>query len=116
MKRLVSLTLSVALLAIPTSAMARGGGHGHGGHGSHGHHHHGHHHHHHFHGHGGVVALPFWSYSGPVYYYDSLGVYLPDAMIYDPQNGMVWVPGHWEWVGAHQVWVPGHWEQLRPNS
>lgn len=110
MKRLVSLALSVALLlAIPTSAMSRGG---HGGHGSHGHHHH----HHHFRGHGGVVALPFWFDDGPLYYYDPLGIYQPDALIYDPQSGAVWLPGHWEWVGARQVWVPGHWVIRRPAS
>ena len=76
MKRLVSLALSVILLAIPASAMARGG-HGHGGHGQ-----------------GGIVALPFalpfGFYDGPLYYYDPLGVYPSDALIYDPQSGMVW--------------------------
>ena len=112
MKPFVSLALSVAVLAVPTSAVARGG-HGHGGHGPHGHHHH-EHHHHHFHGHGGVLALPYWFY-GPRRYCDPY-TYPPDALIYDPQSGAVWVPGHSACFGAHQVWVPGHWEQLRPNS
>jgi hypothetical protein len=91
MKRLGLFALSLVLLAIPTSSVARGG-HGHGGHGSHRHHHHGHH----FHGHGGIVRLPFfWLNDGPVYYYDRLAVYPPSATIYDPQTGMVWMPAHW---------------------
>ena len=101
MKRLVSLALSVILLAIPASAMARGG-HGHGGHGQ-----------------GGIVALPFafpfGFYDGPLYYCDPLGVYPSDALIYDPQSGMVWVPGHWE-LFTDWVWIPGHWERLRTRS
>ena len=116
MKRLVSLALSVILLAIPASVIARGG---HGHHGPLGHHHHHRRHHHHFHGQGGIVALPFalpfGFYDGPLYYYDPLGVYPSDALIYDPQSGMVWVPGHWE-LFTDWVWIPGHWERLRTRS
>ena len=121
MQRLVSVALAVALLVIPTSGVAHGGGpapggHGQGGHGSRGPHHrfHGHH----FHGHGGAVAaLPFfWLNDGPVYYYDPLAVYPPGAMIYDPQTGMVWVPAHFERVGDSVVWVPARWEPLRRRS
>jgi len=108
MKLLVSLALSVALLAAPTSALGRsggqGGGHGHGGHGFHGHRHH------HFHGRGGGIAFPFWFYDGPLYYYDPLGTYPSDALIYDPQTEAVWVPGHWE-LFTNWVWIPGRWER-----
>src|SRR3989442_15587927 len=105
MKRLVARALSVALLAVPTSAMARGG-HGHGGHGSHGHHHHGHHHHH-FHGHGGGGALAYWFY-GPRHYFDPFA-YPPGPLVYDPQSGAGWVPGHWGCFGGPRVWGSGRW-------
>ena len=46
-----------------------------------------------------------WFY-GPRHYCDPYA-YPPDALIYDPQSGAVWVPGHWGASAPTRCGFPG---------
>src|SRR5258708_6937286 len=31
----------------------------------------------------------------------------------EPFTGAVWIPGYWQWNGAHHIWVGGRWSAPR---
>lgn len=32
-----------------------------------------------------------------------------------PSQNLVWLTGHWSWVGGNYVWVPGQWAAVAPG-
>jgi hypothetical protein len=52
--------------------------------------------------------------AGPAYVVESTPP-PPRHTYVQPRSGLLWVEGHWEFVGGHWMWHDGHWIRERPG-